>query len=462
MINSVKQGYESTVRIERLKDGNLRLAFSTKLAEAFNKLSGNTHRVRPGLIDSSQNYAVLEAKCWLIHSDFLDGKLDASLEKYGIQQNTKLTVLSPPARTVDIVELWDAYVNDNEQKKSLNTLDKLKKHWRNALVETVNNTGTNPLAIIQALQKNKTFKVALEVLRNLDKCHEFGIKHGLCKENPYSKIAIELNSKKRANRFENNHQSIDEDDIDNAERAYSLEEMEVIIEAFKKSTLPDCIKAFYEFLFLSGCRVSEAIAVKWADVKWDKECIVIARQWIYVSKCFAPLKGTKYLPNHKQYRIFPMPKNGRLWQLLEQLKRIDNPLNLVFVSSTLTPLSRTKLFDYWGTERNVKNYGIVKQLVEDKKIGKYLSMHHTRHTFNCVQQNIYGISEKVVSTWIGHHPEVNEKHYWEADKTLKPGYGEVDSSNQKSEVELLREQNKMLMEQMEQMRKMIEQLTNKQ
>jgi hypothetical protein len=30
MVNSAKQGYETTCRIERWKDGNLRLSFSTK------------------------------------------------------------------------------------------------------------------------------------------------------------------------------------------------------------------------------------------------------------------------------------------------------------------------------------------------------------------------------------------------------------------------------------------------
>lgn len=58
--------------------------------------------------------------------------------------------------------------------------------------------------------------------------------------------------------------------------------------------------------------MSEGIGIKWNDIKWEKEFIVISRQWIDHAQCFAPLKGTRRLPEHKQYRIFPMPKNGRL------------------------------------------------------------------------------------------------------------------------------------------------------
>jgi len=79
----------------------------------------------------------------------------------------------------------------------------------------------------------------------------------------YEFCTIEFNSKKRANRFDHDHQSIDEDEISDSEKAYSLEEMETIIEAFKASTLSNSLKSFYEFLFLSGCRVTEAIALKW-------------------------------------------------------------------------------------------------------------------------------------------------------------------------------------------------------
>lgn len=53
MSNAVRQGYETTCRIEKLKNGNLRLAFSTKLAYLFNKPPSTTYRVRLGLIDSS-------------------------------------------------------------------------------------------------------------------------------------------------------------------------------------------------------------------------------------------------------------------------------------------------------------------------------------------------------------------------------------------------------------------------
>lgn len=65
--------------------------------------------------------------------------------------------------------MWDSYVEGLENKRSLNTLHKLKKHWRNTLIETLETVGDNHLAIRKYLIENKTFSVALEVLRNLEK-----------------------------------------------------------------------------------------------------------------------------------------------------------------------------------------------------------------------------------------------------------------------------------------------------
>jgi len=136
MTNAARQGYETTCRIKKLKDGNLRLTF-TKLAHLFNKPPGTTYRVRPGLIDSSQNWNTLEAKCWVMHSDVLSNNFDSTLEKYGLCKRHHVALLEPPVNNADLLEIWDYYVTHNEKRLSLNTLEKLKKHWRNAILEAI-------------------------------------------------------------------------------------------------------------------------------------------------------------------------------------------------------------------------------------------------------------------------------------------------------------------------------------
>jgi integrase len=438
MVSSARQGYESTVRIEKLKAGNLRLAFSTKLATLFNKPEGTTHRVSAGLIDSSGNYAALESKCWLMHNDYLSGEFDNSLEKYGIK-NTKQKVTfitTAPVQNKTLLEIWDLYVENLENKRSLNTLNKLKKHWRNTLLETINKVGENPLAIRNFLIENKTFAVALEVLRNLEKSNNEAIKRGLRDSNLFEGMCSDFNAERRSNTLSNDH-TVSDEDVNNIELAYSLDEMNLIITEFYNQ-IPGTTANLIKFMFLTGTRISEAIAVKWSDIKWKRECIIICRQWIDHAQCFAPLKGTKKLPERKQYRVFPMPKDESLWRLMKTIVPIDHKLDLVFLNDKVKPFRRNKVWEAWADDSHNKKHGIVKRLVQEKRLSKYLSIHHTRHTFSCIQQNIYDIDAKVVSSWIGHHPEVNEKHYWEADKQIKPQY---DSSD-KSEIELLREQLK--------------------
>lgn len=83
-----------------------------------------------------------------------------------------------------------------------------------------------------------------------------------------------------------------------------------------------------------------------------------------------------------------MPKNGRLWRFIEGLPRIDNELNLVFVNEKQKLLRRSRVWEWWSGPPKVKKYGVVKKLVKSGKIFKYLSPHHTRHTFNCIQQDV--------------------------------------------------------------------------
>lgn len=202
--NAARLGYETTCWIEKLKDGNLRLAFSTK-AHLFNSPPGTTYRVRPGLIDSSQNWNTLETKCWLMHSDVLSNSFDSTLEKYGLCKLKQVVLLDLPVNNANLLEIWDYYVTHNEKRLSLKTFDKLKKHWRNALLEVISIAGNNSLAIRKELIENKTHTTSMETLHTLSRFHEMGIKHGLCKTSSFENMAIELNNQKTSNKLEDSH-----------------------------------------------------------------------------------------------------------------------------------------------------------------------------------------------------------------------------------------------------------------
>ncbi|MEH2211403.1 tyrosine-type recombinase/integrase [Nostoc sp.] len=468
MINTPKhpqrKAYEDTVVIERLNDGKLRLQFSVDISKTSGWYKPTTpqKKIRPGLSDTPENYTLLESKCLQIHLDFLNGCFDPTLVKYGIgKERPQLAIVPPAKKEMGLLELYDKYVEYREKDTALNTLRFLRKTFRNAIEQAINTVGEDALAIRNWLVSNKSNWTAKETIRNLGKAYKLGIKHGFSSLNPFEDMAEELSKSSAKNRLDDDHEA-DDEEIFSQELSYSIEEMEAIINYVydKKPKYAQLI----EFLFLSGCRISEAIAIKWSDIKWERECIVISRQWSSVGKCFVPLKGTSHLPEHKQYRIFPMPKEDRLWKLMKAITKKENKYDVVFPSERGMPLFRETIHQHWrgGTGTSRIKCAVIPELIKQGKVSKYLSIHHTRHTFSCIQQNVYGIDQRVVASWCGHHPEVNDKHYWEANRRIKPGYGEVPANQQaqqQSEIDLLKQQNKLQQEQMEEMKKMIEELT---
>jgi hypothetical protein len=104
-------------------------------------------------------------------------------------------------------------------------------------------------------------------------------------------------------------------------------------------------------------------------------------------------------------------------------------------------------------------------LIDEQKISKYLPPYNTRHTF--ISHQIYDLrrDKDIVNAWCEHSEKISVKHYRNTKQIAMQINPELSVDNQlpeHSEVELLKKQNKMLVEQMEQMRKMIEELTNKQ
>jgi len=185
-----------------------------------------------------------------MHSDVLSNNFDSTLEKYGLCKRHHVALLEPPVNNADLLEIWDYYVTHNEKRLSLNTLEKLKKHWRNAILEAISIAGKNSLAIRKWLIENKTHKTTMETLRTLSRSYELGIKHGLCKTNPFEDMAIELNAQKTDNKLEDSHE-IKDAEIDNSMLAYSFAKMEIIIKALHDE-LPGTPANFFESLFLSG------------------------------------------------------------------------------------------------------------------------------------------------------------------------------------------------------------------
>jgi hypothetical protein len=144
----VRKAYESTVRIERLADGMLRLQFNSGLSKQF--WSKAQHKARPGLTDTPENYALLETKCQRMHLDVLDGIFDCTLVKYGIgKQKPQLTVITSIAKpTLSTLDLYDRYCDSRKGTVAETTLElEFKGKFRRAIIEAIDSVDNDALAI---------------------------------------------------------------------------------------------------------------------------------------------------------------------------------------------------------------------------------------------------------------------------------------------------------------------------
>jgi len=179
--------------------------------------------------------------------------------------------------------------------------------------------------------------------------------------------------------------------------AFSLDEVNVIINAFASHPIFSYYQHFIEFRFLTGCRPSEAVALTWNDIitSYNRTSISFNKRY----NAGELHHGTK---NGMQQRIFPC--NQQLQDLLARIPRIENDLNLIFVGKRLKSYINHDRFsvEVWKP--------MVSQLHVDGLISKYLSFYDQRHTFG-THITRSGIDLKTTSSIMGNSPSVLMKHY---------------------------------------------------
>ena len=165
---------------------------------------------------------------------------------------------------------------------------------------------------------------------------------------------------------------------------FTWEEMKRIIEAYEIHPKHSYLAPFVSFLFLTGCRTGEAVALRWKNVTEKSiifcENIAIARgKHIY-------LNSTKTGKN----REFPRNENSALDKLLKQLKsETVNPDDFVFQQPGGGHINRHLFYYSWYGAKYQKNgrfsQGIVSELASKTEaeggIDHYRCPYSTRHTF---------------------------------------------------------------------------------
>lgn len=349
--------------------------------------NGKRYYLSLGLPDSKLNRKAAEAKAKLIESDIAFDRFDPTLAKYKPQlAPSTATPLTPLTPKIPFIDLWEKYTLYKSSQITASTLTrdygKIAKR-----LQAMPTTLEDAIGVRDWLLSKYSSEVARRTLVQLNACFNWAVKSGLTPENTFNGMAGDIKKNTR----------------NTSRESFSREEKEAIIAAFENNTFspkftstPHSFYAPYvKFLFMTGCRPEEAIALQWKHISTD--CLKI--QFKEAVPSDTGIRG-----DTKTRKIRAFPCNPRLQAFLQSIRpEKPSPDDLVFSSPRGQVIdSHNFLNRFWKP--------VVKGLVKAGKVEKYLPQYNIRHTFiTLALEN--GIDPKDVACLAGNSPEVIYKFY---------------------------------------------------
>lgn len=365
--------------------GRLRIRF---------RLNGQQKAFALGLADTPENRVKGESIARQMHLDMLSENFDSTLSKY--KPHTHLTVVEAikPKQALDLAQLWEKYTEFRSNQVEETTLAKNYARVANHIQRFPTKSLDDAIAIKDFLLAKASAYTAKRVITQLNACCSWAVKSKLIGLNPFYEMAVDIELPKAKS------ECIDID-------PFTKEERDIIIQAFKKHRRYNHYTSFVDFLFLTGCRTSEAIGLKWKHINADCSKITFCEAVVNI-----PSKRVRKGLKNQDKRIFPC--NKQLQSLLLSIKTENaEPDKPVFTSlkGKEVNVCTFNALCWHGTKHNSKPYvGIVQQLANEGKIDHYRPQYQTRHTFITLCLDA-GVEVKDVARWVGNSPEIIYKHY---------------------------------------------------
>jgi len=356
-----------------------------------------------GLPNTADNWAEAERIGKQIERDYLLEALPETVEgiKAKYLPKSRLTIVeSIKVKELSAIDLWDKFhvyeVASGKHKKS--TLNQKKQGLGSPIKKLIDIPCTDALQIRAKLMEVTTNHMVKRVLMELNAACKWGIKHKLVAIalSPFEGMAQELP----------NYKYQDEP----APNAFSEEEREMTIQAFRDHKgnwngrgFTGCKYSHYapfvEFLFLTGCRPSEAVGLRWKDVSSDCGDITFNGSLQYIHNAWERIEGSK---NNKK-RVFPCGQ--RLRELLQSIRtEVSDRDSLVF------PSPKGKTINYGNFSK-----GAWDKVVDPIKPGT--TPYNARDTF-ITSQLMKGIGATQIGTWTDITEAMIRKHYADSMKMV--------------------------------------------
>lgn len=308
---------------------------------------------------------IAQAKAQEINSDILLERFDPTLAKYSARIRHKFEeAKQQPSQLLNLRELWQRYKEANRPRMSLSTILTTWKKVDYCLDKLSDKAieFDNADLLVSELLVFYSIGTLEKAFTQIKAMGNWAIRGKLLTVNPYQDLKRQL--PKRAKKSINARTM----------GAFTSEEVEAIIKAFAENTfitdqskqLHSHYTSYVRFLALTGCRPEEAIALTWDDiqVRHGKTMILIEKAYTYgkLNQC------TKT----KISRVFPC--NQQLIDLLESIPKMPNAHNLIFPNPHGEFINQENFNRrYWQK--------VVKGLVGQGKVDKYLPTYNLRHSF---------------------------------------------------------------------------------
>lgn len=324
----------------------------------------------------------------LINRDIDLGDFDDTYARYSPKHARKLKI-AQAAKTKQqykLTDLWEEYKTMKSEQIAETTKDGLWKDCDRYLEQTPDEL--LELDKAQEFLANLESRYAVSTIATLFRsclkpAVNMAVKRKLIAANPYNDIIIPKPVKKPPECFE-------PEEIKAILDAFSSNEFNHINSPYQHSYYYNLI----HFLSLVGCRPSEAYALTWSDIKLKG-----GRYYIKFNKAY--VKGKIKPPKTYEIRLFPV--NNQLQQLLESIPKKQTKQGLIF------PGSEGAYLDH-ATFRKNNWTPVVKALVKQGKVEKYLKPYCLRHTF-ITRMIRGGVDIKTVATLSGNSVKIIIENY---------------------------------------------------
>lgn len=354
---------KGTVGIET-NGGSLRLRLPRHI------FKGQQKYLYLGLTDTKINRKLAEAKAQQIQSDIFFERFDPTLERYK-PPSYSLPPKDEKIENVALNSLWEQYTQFKTKTLSPSSLKDFKK-VANHIKRLPTQSPDEAKKIANHLLDTLSLDAAKRMLTQLSACCDWAVDRELIGKNLFTGMTKRL-------RVKTNH-SIN---------PFTAQERDAIIKAFEEFPQHRHYAPFVKFLFLTGCRTSEAVGLQWQHL--DLSLTYVTFQEVVVD-------GQRH-NSTKTHKIRKFPINQSLKDLLVEIKPNSPHPQLPVFTDSLGNLVRPNNFlrRHW-------------QPVVNSLPISYRPQYNTRHTFItlCLEAKV---PVAQIAAWVGNSPRVIWEHY---------------------------------------------------